>query len=145
MQGNSTTATEAAWVDFIRTSDRDMRRNDLTHGVTYEAKPGATARETVRDYVATFGGTGVGEAEVIRVTGVPRSTVKRALAQMVEDGEATVVHTLTRGKLASRRAVYYPAERQTVAFAVGDGTTSYDRVEYTCGGGRSIRPRAGAQ
>lgn len=142
MQSENTTA---AWTNFLVQSDRDMRRNDLTHGVTFEARPEATPRETVREYVTRFGWNGVAEAEVVRETKIPRSTVKRALREMVEDGEATVVHTLTRGRDASRRAVYYSNERRAVAFYQGDATNhDYARVEYTCGGGRKVHARAGA-
>jgi hypothetical protein len=97
----------SGWREFLAESDAAMRRDDFHRGISYTADPAATTRDAVAEYVSAFGRFGVGAREVVRAVGRDERGVKRALQSMVEDGEARIELTLTRGPAASRRKVYY--------------------------------------
>ncbi len=97
------------WEQYLAESNRAMRRNNLDHGIVYtppERKHGGTA-DAVREYLTGYGWRGVTTREVAEATGRGYRSVGPILDQMVADGEATCVETITRGPRASRRKTYF--------------------------------------
>lgn len=141
---SATAEGQINWREYLAASNREIRRNELAHGLVFEADPGDTPKQTVLKYVETFGRLGIGEREVVRETGIPRSTVKRALKALEAEGLVMVHFTLTRGKAASRRTMYRPRNRARLVLSLNaaenanNETSAFERTHYTCGGGRKV-------